>query len=435
MPLLASPTSAPAFPLGPGSPSRPPNGAVGPRQDDVDATRAFVLLLGVVFHASLSFHPMFMGWAVQDVSTSPWIAAFVTLSHAFRMETFFLLAGLLGHRAVQRKNAMTFLRSRLSRLGVPFVAGWFVLRPLLVSGWILGSASLRGAADPLAALRGGWASLGTFPAGAFTGTHLWFLYYLCGATAFVLGLRGLARASGGLRTRWQPRLDAGVRWLASSAWAPLAAALPAACLLLAMRGWGMDTPDRSLLPDLPVFAVYAGYFALGWLLGRCPVAWNAFANPTPARGCWFVLGAAAVLVLGPFEGDPGHERHRLFRFAHALGYSVVMFTAVSLTFGIWRRICTRPRAWVRYLADASYWLYLVHLPIVVWLQVAVAELPVGWMPKLALISAATLILGLLSYDAFVRSTRLGKLLHGRRHDRILFPWLRRFPGFAVAPTR
>ena len=36
----------------------------------LDATRAFALLLGIVFHASLSFMPVFIGWAVMDVSTS-----------------------------------------------------------------------------------------------------------------------------------------------------------------------------------------------------------------------------------------------------------------------------------------------------------------------------------------------------------------------------
>ena len=31
----------------------------------LDATRAFALLLGIVFHASLSFMPVFIGWAVM----------------------------------------------------------------------------------------------------------------------------------------------------------------------------------------------------------------------------------------------------------------------------------------------------------------------------------------------------------------------------------
>ena len=116
----------------------------GNRLDFLDATRAFALLLGIVFHACMSFMPVFMGWAVQDVSTSPLVGMFMAVSHAFRMETFFLLAGFFGHLTLRRKGVGEFARSRVFRIVVPFVVGWFLLRPLLVSGWIMGNASLRG---------------------------------------------------------------------------------------------------------------------------------------------------------------------------------------------------------------------------------------------------------------------------------------------------
>src|SRR5690349_15431869 len=114
------------------------------RLDYLDATRAFALVLGIVFHACLSFMPIFVGWAVQDVSTSPLVGMFMTVSHSFRMETFFLLAGFFSHLTFHRQGGGEFVRSRVRRIVVPFVVGWFVLRPLLVSGFIMGSASLRG---------------------------------------------------------------------------------------------------------------------------------------------------------------------------------------------------------------------------------------------------------------------------------------------------
>src|SRR4030095_16467801 len=111
------------------------------RLDYLDATRAFALVLGVVFHASLSFAPVFMGWAVQDISTSPLVAIFIAVSHSFRMETFFLLAGFFSHLTLHRKGVAEFVRSRALRIVVPFVVGWFILRPLVVCGWIMGYAS------------------------------------------------------------------------------------------------------------------------------------------------------------------------------------------------------------------------------------------------------------------------------------------------------
>jgi glucan biosynthesis protein C len=62
-------------------------------------------------------------------------------------------------------------------------------------------------------------------------------------------------------------------------------------------------------------------------------------------------------------------------------------------------------------------MYLIHLPVVVWLQVAVAEVNAPWWLKLTGISLATIAIALVTYDLFVRSTWLGALLNGRRRDR------------------
>ncbi len=69
------------------------------------------MLLGIVFHASLSFVPVFIGWAVMDVSTSSIVGIFLLISHSFRMELFFLIAGFFSHMTFHRKGSGTFFRS------------------------------------------------------------------------------------------------------------------------------------------------------------------------------------------------------------------------------------------------------------------------------------------------------------------------------------
>jgi glucan biosynthesis protein C len=399
------------------------NIADGSRLDYLDATRAFALVLGVVFHACLSFTPIFLGWAVQDISTSPLVGMFMTVSHSFRMELFFLLAGLLGHLTFHRQGAGDFVRSRLLRIAVPFVVGWFILHPLVVSGWIMGAASLRGHVDILAGLRGGFQSLSALPQGLFTGSHLWFLYYLGLITALTLLLRGLVRLTG----RWPAvvvrRTDALVAWLAPSPVAPAMLAVPTAGALWFMRFWGMDTPDQSLVPQLPALLVYGSFFGLGWLLGRQPEMFSAITRLTPLRWTLAAGGIATVLWLGDLERDPGHPHYLAAHVAYAVGYALTMWSLALLTPGVFRRLAGRPNAFVRYVADASYWMYLFHLPVVVWLQVAFAELPLPWALKLTLISLLTIGLSLLTYDLFVRPTFIGRVLNGRRRERRLAPWL------------
>ncbi len=404
------------------SPGSPPPGPA--RLDHLDATRAFALVLGVVFHASLSFMPVFIGWAVQDVSTGPLVAQFVTVSHSFRMPVFFLLAGCFSHLAFHRRGAWEFGRSRVLRIVVPFVIGWFLLRPLLVSGWVMGFASMRGDYDVRAGLTAGLATLQALPAGLFTQTHLWFLYYLVLITALTLAGRALLGAVAGRRAgRWARGVDAGVAWLARSPWGLPVFAAPTALVLWRMDIWGMDTPDRSLQPHLPVLLIYGGFFCFGWLLGRQPAAMAGLARLTPVRWIGAATGLAGVLLLGGIQLDPGHPHHAAAHRVFVAGYALMMWSLVFLAIGVFQKFCARPRPWVRYVADSSYWMYLIHLPIVVWLQVAVAEVPVHWAFKLPFISAVTIAVTLLSYDLFVRSTLLGAILNGRRRDRVLLPWV------------
>ena len=123
-----------------------------------------------------------------------------------------------------------------------------------------------------------------------------------------------------------------------------------------------------------------------------------------------------------------------------------MWSLVFLTIGVFRKMCQRRNAIVRYVADSSYWMYLAHLPIVIWLQVAVAELPLNWSFKLAIVSAATIAISLFTYELLVRSTFIGLVLNGRRRERMLASTFKRlrpqlphgndhFRDFERRPTR
>jgi len=386
------------------------NPAMNQRLDYLDAVRAFALLLGIVFHASLSFLPIFIGWAVMDISTSPVVALFVQVSHSFRMELFFLIAGFFGHMTLKRKGAGDYVASRLTRIAIPFVAGWFLLRPLIYSGWVMGGESMRGEVDILNGLKMGFMSLSELPQGLFVGTHLWFLYYLLLITAIVLIIDPLL---GG-------RTNRAIAWLVKSRFSLLLLSLPTSISLWFMSNWGMDTPDKSLIPHVPTLAVYCGFFLLGWLLHRQEGLIGQFSRITAGRIVLCGVSVGLNLWLSAFQLDAGHPYIEWIRSAYSLTYAVMMWSLAVLVIGLFKRYLDRPSRTVRYVADASYWLYLVHLPIVIWLQIAFAELPLHWSFKLAAISLLTIGLSLVLYDLVVRPTLIGKILNGRRKERVLF---------------
>lgn len=386
----------------------------GPRLDYLDAVRAFALLLGIVFHAGLSFLPVFIGWAVMDVSTSASVGVFALVSHSFRMELFFLIAGFLSHMTYHRGGAAAFCRSRVVRIGVPLVVGWFVLRPLIVSGWVMDGQSLRGDVDIAGGLVEGFRSLAMLPTGLFVGTHLWFLYYLLLITALIIVLRFLLMHLPVVGPAMRSGFDRVTAWVAESPFGIVSLAVPTAVCLWFMDGWGMDTPDKSLAPHWPVLAVYTLCFGLGWLLHRQASLMDAFSRLTAGRVALCLVSVLTSVLLASFQQDPGHPHIDLLRLAFVGSYALMMWSLVVVCIGLFKRFFDRPYPVVRYLADASYWLYLIHLPVVVWLQIAVAEMPLNWYVKWLAVVGITVALGLVIYDGMVRHTAIGALLNGRR---------------------
>ena len=70
----------------------------------LDAVRGFALLLGVAFHAMLSFIPGLPPgfWAMNDNSPSPLLADASFISHVFRMSLFFFIAGFFARLLHQK---------------------------------------------------------------------------------------------------------------------------------------------------------------------------------------------------------------------------------------------------------------------------------------------------------------------------------------------
>src|SRR5690606_27332646 len=71
-------------------------------------------------------------------------------------------------------------------------------------------------------------------------------------------------------------------------------------------------------------------------------------------------------------------------------------------------------AWRRYLADASYWIYLIHLPVVILLQAVSAQIAAPWFVKFPALLFVAMAIMLLSYHLLVRYTVIGRVLNGRR---------------------
>ena len=89
------------------------------RWHDLDALRAFAMLLGIGLHAALSFYPTV--WPVQDITADAdgLFDEFVLFVHGFRMPLFFLLSGFFAALLWKRRGLPALLGHRLRRVVCP----------------------------------------------------------------------------------------------------------------------------------------------------------------------------------------------------------------------------------------------------------------------------------------------------------------------------
>jgi peptidoglycan/LPS O-acetylase OafA/YrhL len=383
----------------------------------LDAVRGFALLLGIVFHAGFAFLPgMFPGiWAIVDVSPSVTLAVLLFAAHIFRMSLFFFLAGFFGRMMFHRKGTAGFVRDRLKRIFVPLVVGWMVLFPTLAAVWVWGLTKTFGGIIPAPP-----AGMPAPPPGAFPLTHLWFLYYLLVVYAIVLTVRAaVVRLDGAGSLRRV--LDTGIRRTVSFGAAGLLLALPLAGALYFHPNWiawfGIPTPDQSVIPQLSSLVGYGTAFSFGWLVQRQPDLLQVWRRHWPGH---LAVAAAATLaclaMIGPtpalVPAAPGMKT-----FGYAISYALAVWGWVFGLTGVSLRFLEAESPVRRYIADSSYWLYLVHLPVVAALQVLVGHLPWHWAIKFPLILVVSFAVLFASYHWLVRFTFVGALLNGRRHVR------------------
>jgi ABC-type multidrug transport system ATPase subunit/peptidoglycan/LPS O-acetylase OafA/YrhL len=389
----------------------------GERLHALDAVRSFALLLGVAFHAALSFIPGLPPglWAMTDNSPSAFLGDASFVAHSFRMTLFFFIAGYFARLLHQRVGTKGFWANRGKRIAVPLVVAWLLLFPAIGFVWYLGLQKVFNGAPP---------AMPEMPRqpGAFPLTHLWFLYQLLWLYAGALLARSvIVRLDKGqaLRRLVDHATTAALRWPAGA----LLLGLPLASVLLSTPTWfpwaGIPTPDQSLIPQLPATVGYGTAFLFGWLVHRAPDALAAL------RGRWLLHSVLAIassaVCLYVMKTQPPFGMPEQPKLIFTLAFVASAWAWSFACTGLALRFLSRPNAAVRYVSDASYWIYLVHLPVVAALQVWVGHWPLHWGVKYPFVVVASLALLLLSYQLLVRSTVIGKVLNGKAYPRRAAP--------------
>lgn len=348
--------------------------------------RAAAIVMVVVLHAAIPYAVAELPnlrWHVREPGGRVFDVIFWAC-YACATPLFSALAGFLAAGSVDRHGAVPWARQRAVRLGLPLGAGTTVVLPLMYLVWLQGWTA-RGLAQPDHLL------LGNFAPGlerALWGLgHLWYLEYVL---VLSLGYGLLRRACGSdeaAGTRPHPGVALG------------AGTLLTALVLMIEPGVMLDFRN-AFVPDVLKLAYHGVFFGVGAAL------WAHRDEAAQARACgWVALPIAAVslwLLAARVAAGRGGWEPWLGVVGSAYAWSAIAGV-------VWLGLVLRTGRVTRAVSGASFTAYILHLPVLAAVQLAL--MGVGVNPWLKFGAGVGVTLGVcLALHAALSRSRYGWLL-------------------------
>ena len=380
------------------------------RIHSLDSLRAIMMLLGLVLHSALTYNITFHGeaWALKDPETTHIFSdSLVFLIHSFRMPIFFVVAGFFGSMLFYERRPMQMVKNRVSRIVFPFVVFLFLLWPLTIFAFGYTDAVFSQVENPFKTALGSLSNFLDFI--PKTTSHLWFLYYLALITGVTVILGLLLKNAPKLTQRLTKVFD----WLIQRPFARVLFFSILTFLLLTILGTSMVDASVSLIPDLNTFAYYMFFYLIGWVLFKSKHHLDTF-----VRYDWtftllaIILATTQGLTIQNSGLAPNGNSSLLILYS-----SVVVCLFMFGITGLFIRYASKHSVRMRYISDASYWVYLIHLPLTAILPAFIWKLQLPSVAKFLIVLTVTALICFSSYHYLVRSTFIGKFLNGRKYSR------------------
>ena len=350
----------------------------GTRRHDLDALRACAMLLGIALHASMAYTTF--GWAVTDPSESEFFNWLFFAVHGFRMQLFFLISGFFTAMLYQKRGLKALLAHRFKRVFIPLI----IFTPLFIplTQWVLKAARTKQGTQQF------FESMHSDPwIETFNLHHLWFLWFLC---IFVLGFA---------LTSFFPKPKLNKKWFSSPRCLLWLIPLTMVSQLYLTRDYPTYGPESSLgiIPIPAVLFYYSIFFGFGAALyhfGDNGISKNWKSNL--ALSLLILFPAGIVIEWWSFYNQPSLQ---WLSDLLQVSFSWLMTFACI---GLFREKFANPSPRFRYLSDASYWLYIAHLPLVFGIQLLIQDWPLSCWIKFPLVTLSSFGVLLLSYHFYVR---------------------------------
>jgi glucan biosynthesis protein C len=339
----------------------------------LDHLRATLTILVVLFHLAAIYGANGAFYYVEPPGPQDQVArlvllVFILVNQAYFMGCFFLISGYFTPGSFDRKGPGVFYKDRLLRLGIPLIVFVFVLSPIASLGFYQTPAGFPHLTPPFT-----WQQLPSLLGAG----PLWFAeMLLCFCLGYVLW-RLLRRTQAPPTQHIAPP--------------PSYRAVGLFILVLALVSYvlrivvpfGLVIPVLGF-PTLCYLPQYLSFFILGALAFR-----RNWFQTIPASIGKVGLGAAVVstLVLLPlaFSGGTAFLGYGTWQSAaYALWDSTFAVGICLALITFFRHVWNRQTRVSRFLSQQAFTVYIIHMPIIVGLSLAIRGIHLESLLKFAL---------------------------------------------------
>lgn len=367
-----------------------------------------MMLLGIILHSAVTHASGLMTWPIKTPDHNLGFTSLVDFIHLFRMPIFFVVSGFFAALLLFERGSRNMILNRIKRIVFPFIAAMVVIIPLVVLSSVY---SFKIIAEEQVLLYPLMQESIQYFYTSLTTAHLWFLYYL-GMYCLVYWILYSSLGRLAFVKRILNALAAFFSKIYSGRWILLFIIIITLFAFLIMDTTSIKT-STSIIPDGDTFLMYIIFFGFGWAMYGERKNLNRFQqNIKLFLGISFLLfGMRWAIFMEIFVQTPWTKYYLMA--IHSLITWLLIF---SIT-GLFLKYFNKPSNWGRYVSDASYWIYLIHLPLTLFLPGVFFQLGIPGYISFLLTMLITGIICTVSYDLFVRSGSIGLFLNGRKYRR------------------
>ena len=352
----------------------------------LDSVRAFAMYLGIVLHATIPFLPWYGDYEMKEG-----YGLLLLFIHGFRMPLFMIISGFFSEMIIDRKGIIKFIDNRLRRIGLPYLVFVPLVTILFISTFWIGSIFVD------------WDSVNISKEAKeskandeFNHGHLWFMYFLLIFTfIYSVIIYFLRKTSLKIKINYC-----------------LIVMIPMSLFFLIFQSEEIisrPTTDLSFFPHWSILGYYFSFFLFGALFFRLQNnGQNFIERISKIQKIFYWIPIASFIICLIIENNKIDLLGEIFNLIYT-------WSSILVIVLVFYKYINRSSSKIRYLSNASYYIYIIHISFVILIQGIFSSLEIHHFIKFVAIIFLVTIFSIITYHYLVRNTLVGILLNVRKH--------------------